>query len=145
MKRSIIDVEIAIRNRVLEMNKDPRLPVTFDAFTMEDVTAGLGDLYKQDRPFLQFHTEFATSRRVGPTTIAPTRYYGDLYIGYFVKEEPIYVIDAKLHETVANWFAEKTVDGVRFRTFTPYPKSKDNGFTQYLGVIEFDFELYRGA
>lgn len=143
MKMSVTDAEIVVRNRVLEKNL--LLPVTFDLHTMEDASAaGLGDLLKQNAPFLQFHIEFLDSLRVGPSSIAPTRYYAELYVAYSTKD-PSYIKDAKLLETMANWFAEQTLDGVRFRTFRPYPKGKENGFTQYLGVIDFDFELYRGA
>lgn len=143
MKLSVVDVETVMRSRVLE-NIEGHL-VTFDIHTMEDSSqAGKGDLTRQNDPFLHFHIEIAHSRRVGPTVIAPTRYYGDLYIGYFTKK-PKYIKDAKLLERVADWFAEQTVEGIRFRTFKPYLKSKEHGFTQYLGVVNFDFELYRGA
>lgn len=143
MKLSITDAEVVVRNKALEKLAEDDL-VTFDILTMADVKTGTGDLTKQDQPFFQFHVQFNNSRRVGPGRSSPTRYYADLYFSYFTKE-PNYLRDVKLQEEVANWFAEQTIDGVRFRTFTPYPKSKDNGFTQYLGVIDFDFELYRGA
>ena len=143
MKKSLSDIDVVIRNRVLDKNEG--LAVTFDQDTMEDVTSrALGDLTRQDSSFIHFHVEMLNSRRVGPTQHAPTRYFADLYIGYFTKN-PSTIKDVKLQEQIANWFAEQTIDGVRFRTFTPFPKSKEHGFTQYLGVIDFDFELYRGA
>ena len=144
MKLSIVDAELIIRTTALTKNAGV-YPVTFDLHTMEDVTEQRkGDLFAQDSPFLQFHTEIISTGRVGPTTIAPTRIVANLFFAYFTKE-PSYIKDAKLQEQIGNWFAEQTIDGVRFRTFTPYLKSKENGFTQYLGVIDFDFELYRGA
>lgn len=145
MKNNILDADHVIRNRVFEMS-DNVTPITFDLETMMPVEGPEISLYKQNSPFLQFHMQINSSRRVGPSAVSPTRYYANLYVAYFSKErsqDP--ANSAKLHEDVANWFAEQTIDGVRFRTFTPYPKSKDNGFTQYLGVIDFDFELYRGA
>ena len=142
MKLSVVDAEIVIRDTVSAMNLTQ--PFAFDALTFEDASAaGAGNLMEQNAPFFLFSSEIIGTRRVGPTIIAPTRQNGDLTIGYFTKN-PSLLIDLGLLEQVANHFAEKTIEDVRFRTFTPYPPGVRNGFTRYDGVIDFQFELYRG-
>ncbi|MNY26489.1 hypothetical protein D3C86_1603420 [compost metagenome] len=44
-------------------------------------------------------------------------------------------------EAVADWFQDRTVDGMRFRTFLPTPAVPLRGFTTYNGVIDFEFEI----
>lgn len=143
MKLSITELEEVVRTQALSTNKF--IPLTFDIDTHEDASLNsLGDLFQQDRPFIVFHTEIKNSYRVGPSRVSPTRYIGDLFITYLTKQ-PSTLEDARMLEGIANKFAEETIDGIRFRTYTPYPKSKDNGFTSYSGVIQFDFEIYRGG
>ena len=143
MKLSVVDVEEIIRTTVF--SSGILIPFSFDDHTNRDATASrLGDLFQQDNPFFTFRNVILNSKRVGPTKTAPTRYFGDLFITYLTKK-PSSIKDAKLLEGIANKFAEQTLDGIRFRTYTPYPVSKDNGFTAYAGVIDFDFELYRGG
>ena len=142
MKLSVADAEIVIRDTVAAMGLTQ--PFAFDPNTLEDASAiGAGNLIGQNNPFFLFSSEILNTHRVGPTIIAPTRQEGDLTISYFTKK-PAFLIDLKLLEQVANNFAEKTLQDVRFRTFTPLPPGVRNGFTRYDGVIDFQFELYRG-
>lgn len=144
MKLSIVDLEVAIRTKVVSLNLET--PFTFDAdlkhnFSPLDIQ---GNLLRQESPFFEFTNDIVNSYRVGPSAVSPTRYLGDLYITYYTKD-PSTIKDVKLLESTANEFSEKTIDGIRFRTFTPFQKGMKDGFTAYSGVINFDFELYRGS
>lgn len=143
MKLSITDLHAVIRRHTAVEILD--LPFSFDDEVIEDASKfGLGELFLQEKPFLILSSVILSSRRAGPSKVSPSRYRGELYITYLTKE-PSTLKDARLLEGVANKFAEQTIDGIRFRTYTPYPLSKDNGFTSYRGVIDFDFEIYRGG
>lgn len=142
MRLSITDAEVTIRDTVAAMGLTQ--PYTFDLNTFEDNSAnGLGNLMEQNEPFFVFSSEVVDTKRTGPSIQAATRLYCDLLISYYTKE-PVLLIDLKLTEQVAGNFAEKTLQDVRFRTFTPYPPGVRNGFTKYDGVIDYQFELYRG-
>lgn len=142
MKLSIAEVEKVIYRKVLEKSD---LPFTMDINSYASMSPLKdGDLFRQNEPFLIIEPVFDNTFRVGPTVIAPTRHYCTLRITYLTKS-PDFFADKELLESVGNWFAEQTHEQVRFRTFTPYPVSKANGFTAYDGVIHFDFELYRGG
>lgn len=143
MKQSVVDLDIAIRNKVFSLNLEE--PFTFDEEFMEDASElGLGTLLDQNLPFFSFQKLILSSRRVGPSKVSPTRYYGNFSITYLTKN-PNLIRDQRFLESIADKFSEQTLDGIRFRTFTPYSPSKDSGFTSYSGVIDFDFELYRGG
>lgn len=136
-----MDAELKIRDKVVEIAKDD--PFSFNPMTLEDASSeNLGRLREQNKPFWLFHVEYASSTRVGPSLVSPTRFFGDLHIVYFTKE-PSHVLDYKYLDQMSSHFYEKTIDSIRFRTFFPYPASMDNGFTTYMAVIDFEFELYR--
>lgn len=142
MKLTIAEVEKVIYDRALDLSE---VPFTMDLngyLSMSPLKDG--DLFRQNSPFLILEPVFNGTHRVGPTQVAPTRHYCTLRITYLTKT-PDFFTDKKLLESVGNWFAEQTIEQVRFRTFTPYPISKANGFTAYDGVVHFDFELYRGG
>lgn len=144
MKLTLTDATIAVREIVTRAVGDARFSIDHELF-QDHSDHNSGKLYRQNQPFFVFETIPVTSRRVGPTTVAPTRYFYDLEIGYLVKSleyDPIN--DARMLEELASKIAEQTFRGVRFRTYTPYRPRKDNGFTHYSGVIAYDFELYRG-
>lgn len=142
MRLSVVDADVTIRDTVAAMGLTQ--PYSFDVNTLEDASAsGEGDLSLQNDPFFLFSSEILGVHRTGPSTLAATRYEGDLTITYFTKN-PAPVVDSALLEQVANHFAEKTLQDIRFRSFLPYPSGVRNGFTKYPGVIDFQFELYRG-
>lgn len=142
MKHELFDLDKAIIDKVVEKATGIRYTIDpLEAMDMSDF--GSGPLYDQNSDFLTFEHVIINSFRVGPTKVAPTRYQGDLIISYNTKK-PYQPNNGKILEQAAKWFQEQTVDGIRFRTFTPYPVGKDRGFTSYTGVIPFDFELYRG-
>lgn len=143
MKLSVVDAELEVRRKVVSIGLAESY--TFDTVSLEDASAlGYGDLAKQDQPFFLFTSEVLNSRRVGPSRVSPTRYYADLLIEYRTKT-PQTLSDLRKMESVANHFAEQQLAGVRFRTYTPMPHRKSEGFTVYSGIIDFDFEIYRGG
>lgn len=148
MKFTITEATLVPHTHVHKMMAEhyPDMCYTLDALEFKDMSRrAKGRLYSQNDSFFIFDVIPArSSRRVGPAKIAPTRHWFELHITLMTKH-PEHVKNAKLLETVAGWFEESTVDGVRFRTFTTYPIGKDSGFTFYQGVIPFDFELYRGG
>lgn len=142
MKLSVVDAQTVVMDRVREMAGD--LPYTFNTLTFVDSSkSSKGDLLKQNDPFLIVDIVPGRSQRVGPSKVSPTRYFYTLYLTYMTKGNN-HVKDAKLLEQIGEWFREQTVDGIRFRTFTPYPIGNDQGFTYFQCMIPFDFELYRG-
>lgn len=142
MKLSIVDAEIVIRDTVAGMNLGQ--PYTFNDLTFEDASASAkGDLSAQDNPFFVFSSQILNTHRTGPAVVAASRCECDLTISYYTKT-PAPVIDSRLMEQVAAHFAERTLQDVRFRTFTPFPPNVRNSFTKYDGVIDYQFDLYRG-
>lgn len=142
MKLSVVDAQIVIMNHVKAKAGD--LPYTFNTMTFVDSSeSAKGNLLAQNDPFLIVDIVPGTSKRVGPSKVSPTRYWYTLYLTYMTKKIN-HVKDAKLLEEIGEWFREQTVDGIRFRTFTPYPIGNDQGFTYFQCMIPFDFELYRG-
>lgn len=142
MKLKIADAEIVVRQTVVGLGLAD--PYTFDPLTMLDASAaGKGRLLEGDDSFFLFSMRVLNTQRVGPTKVAPTRVFCDLDIAYYTKAARR-VADMQLMETIASHFAEQTLSGVRFRTYTPYPERVESGFTAYPGVIDFDFDLYRG-
>jgi hypothetical protein len=142
VKDSIVDAEIAIRNRVFEVMLTEAF--SFNRDTFEDASQhGLGDLIQQNQEFWVFQTILEDSYRVGPSLGAPTRYEGTLEVALYTKN-PSAIADQRKMEWVTDKFSEQTLSGVRFRTFFPYKANMERGFTAYKGVIHFDFELYRG-
>lgn len=145
MKQDLSEVEIVIRSTAILGVTGTNIPLAFDYSNPQDVTNSVkGDLFKQNLPFLLVENDLVSSYRVGPSQVSPTRYTGDLHIQFFTKS-PNVIADLKFIEEFAKHFAERTIDDVRFRTFTPFSRRIDNGFTLVSGMIEFDFELYRTA
>lgn len=143
MKLSVTDAYVVIRRKAnsLTLTKD----YTFDVNTFNSVTDPYVKLVEEDNSFFSFHHEILNSYRAGPSLVSPTRYMGDLRIELWDKEGLDEMSAYKELEEVANEFAESTIEGIRFRTFTPMPTRTTEGFTIYSGIIDFDFELYRGG
>ena len=141
MKNSINEALIDCREVVFE-----NAPVgTRFAFGLADDTdagdTAAGPLFKQDGDFYLFEFDVDTTRRAGPGVNSPTRCWGTLAISLQTKDQGREIRFMRQLEQVASWFAEKTVRDIRFRTFTPLPRSRLIGFTSYQGVINFDFEV----
>ena len=141
MKASITEAMIHCREAVF----DSVGPGTRFAFGLADDTdvgdMAAGPLFKQDNDFFLFEFDVDTTRRAGPGVNSPTRCWGTLAISLQTKDQGREIRFMRQLEQVASWFAEKTVRDIRFRTFTPLPRSRLIGFTSYQGVINFDFEI----
>lgn len=133
-----------IRDIVLE-NIGDSTSFAFSFSEDEDIsTRGAGPLFKQEDDFYLFESELVETRRVGPSFVSPTRCWGELNISLHTKNGSRELFHKNLLETVSNWFAEKTVRDIRFRTFIPMGTTRVMGFTTYSGVINFDFDISRG-
>lgn len=103
-----------------------------------------GPLFDQNEDFFLFEAEVVDTKRAGASSISPTRCYGELAISLLTKNGTREIPNKRQLEEVSNWFAEKTIRGIRFRTFTPLSTAKVMGFTSYSGVLNFDFDISRG-
>lgn len=137
----VADALSAIRKIAID-NAAPTLRYAFD-FT-EDTDVGdtaAGPLFKQDQDFLLLETEVEQSERAGPSVASPLRYYGSLYVSAMTKTSGKDLTHLRNLEDFSAWYADKTIRGIRFRTFTPTGNPRLMGFTAYTGVINFDFEI----
>lgn len=122
-------------------NIDPTLRFTFEPMSARDVSGQyVGSLFEQNEAFVMFEAEIDDTRRAGPSQASPGRAYGGLTICLYTKNIDNAIADSRLVEVFSGWFAEKTVKGIRFRTFVPLKPSKLMGFTVYSGMLNFDFE-----
>lgn len=111
----------------------------------EDVSAlNAGHLFQQNEDFFLFEADLVDSRRVGPSQASPTRCWGELTITLYTKNPARELFHKALVEAASDWFAEKTLRDIRFRTFIPLSTAKVMGFTSYSGAINFDFDISRG-
>ena len=139
----ITDAEKTIRGKVVEMGLN--IPYTFDPVNFLDASVTQkGQLLSSNaKRFLLADTTIFDSRRAGPSRVSPTRYSGSLVLALYAKNANK-LTDLDTLEGWADNFSEKTISGVRFRTFTPYTTMMYSGFAVLSGAIDFDFELYRG-
>lgn len=122
-------------------NAPPTARFAFSFVEDEDVgSMQAGPLFDQNEDFLLFETEVSEVRRAGVSSASPTRCWGELAITLHSKNGLKEIRHRGDLESVATWFAEKTIRGIRFRTFTPLSTSRVNGFVAYGGVLNFDFE-----
>jgi hypothetical protein len=137
----IADAYAAIREIAIS-RADPTLRYAFD-FT-EDTDVGdtaSGPLFKQDQDFLLLEAEVDQGGRAGPSIASPRRYFGSLFVSVLTKSSGKDLTHLRNLEDFSSWYADKTIRGIRFRTFTPTGNPRLLGFTAYTGVINFDFEL----
>lgn len=132
-------------HRVVRSVLSSTLPVEgricFSYLTPEDAgPAGLGDLFEQDLDFLMVEVNIDRVQRAGPSVVSPRRVWGHLELALHSKSIRDLDILATQLEAVADHFRETTLQGVRFRNFTPSGDIRDRGFTASTGVIPFDFE-----
>lgn len=114
-----------------------------------DFTEGLdvsvndaGVLLEQNQDFWLFELNIDDTRRAGPSQVAPRRVLGSLDVSLFTKSPRDKVKYGRKVDTVAEWFQDRTINGIRFRTFTPVPPTPLHGFTAYGGVTNIEFEIY---
>ena len=115
--------------------------ICFSYLVPEDAgPAGLGDLFEQDLDFLMVEVNIDKVRRAGPSVVSPRRAWGHLELALHSKDRlNTYILATRL-EAIADHFREETLQGVRFRDFTPSGDIRDRGFSAATGVIPFDFE-----
>lgn len=101
-----------------------------------------GVLLQQDNDFWLFELDIDGVGRAGPSQVAPRRVSGRLDVSLFTKGPRDKVKYGRKVEAVANWFQDQTINGIRFRTFTPVPPAPLHGFTAYGGVTNIEFEIY---
>ena len=126
-----------------------RTKVTPDMLYGYDFTEGLdvsvndaGALLEQDKDFWLFELNINDTGRAGPSEVAPRRVLGSLDVSLFTKAPRDKVKYGRKVDTVAEWFQDRTINGIRFRTFTPTPPAPLHGFTAYGGVTNIMFEIY---
>ena len=140
MPESMVAAEKLFRDYVFTKVSSNML-YAFDFTEGGDVSLNdAGALLEQDADFWLFEWYIDEVRRAGPGRNSPRRYWGSLDVSVFTKAPPDKVKFGSQVETVANWFQDTTIHGIRFRTFLPSPSSPLAGFTSYSGVINFDFE-----
>lgn len=127
MKSRLSDAHRVVRKTVVDAGFS--LPYSFDALTLIDASPlDSGSLINQDGDFLVFDVDLVNTYRVGPSLVSPTRVLCELNLSYYTKT-PGTVRDCEFLENVASIFAERTVEGVRFRTFLPFSERVVKGFT----------------
>lgn len=138
-----VDGEIAIRDTVFEMAP---ADLRFCFGLVDDTDAGsgaAGPLFKQNKEFCLFEAQIDDVGRAGPSVASPTRCFGSLAISVLSKDSAKEITNRRFLEQVSGWFTEKTIRGIRFRTFQPVSPTRLMGFTSYTGVINFDFEIVK--
>lgn len=141
MCTSLNDAEVRIRNFV-DSQAWPGQLYTFDLDECQDASmSSQGTLLEQNEDFWLFETLIARSGRAGPGQNSPGRVFAELDITFLTKAARDRVKFEGMVEVVSNWFANKTISGIRFRTFEPVRASPLHGFTAYGGTINYQFEL----
>lgn len=144
MLTKLSDIEKTVRNVIMSLGLE--IPYTYDPINFSDASAyGKGLLLSSDATkFLLAENVIFTSRRAGPSLPSPTRYTGTLVLSLYSKTYN-QIPDTDFLESLAMNFAEKTIDWIRYRVFTPHTPMMFSGFTVLSGAVDFEFELYRGA
>lgn len=142
MLASLTDLDVRFRNW-LRTQVTPDMLYGYDFVEGLDVSANdAGVLLEQDKDFWLFELNIEDTRRAGPSQVAPRRIAGSLDVSLFTKAPRDKVKYGRKVDTVAEWFQDRTIDGIRFRTFTPVPPAALHGFTAYGGVTNIEFEIY---
>lgn len=100
----------------------------------------LGELFDQNNNFLMIEVRIDDVVKSGPGKYTLNRVFGALEIAYHSKDRLDMIGAHHLLETTGKWYAQKTIDGVRFREFVPTGDGGDRGFQVYSCTVIFDFE-----
>lgn len=141
MPLSLVEAEVRIRKYVASQAATGMLygfdfEEGFD-FSLQDV----GSLLEQENDFWLFECHVMRTGRAGPGQNSPRRAWCEMDITLFTKQARDKIRFTSQVEAVSNWFADKTIDGIRFRSFEPTPATPLHGFTAYGGVINYQFEI----
>lgn len=141
MLESLADFEVAVRDRVFDM-AGTGYRFSFEATDAIDASDNdAGALFDQNEDFWLFEADIDDTGRAGPGASSPRRAWGSLSLTLFTKAPVNKVPALRELETVAGWFRDQTVGGIRFRSFLPVQPARIQGFTAYSGVITCAFEL----
>lgn len=115
--------------------------ICFSLYRPEDAgPLQLGDLFHQDADFMMVEVRIDEVQKSGPGIHSPNRVFGGLEITFHTKDRFDEVGAQQTLEAAGNWFAQETIDGVRFREFVPTGDGRDRGFMMYSGTVVFEFE-----
>lgn len=137
--KNLVEVEHVVRD--LLFADLPIERICFSYFVPEDAGPTMaGDLFEQNKDFLLVEVDTAQVGRVGPGRFTQRRAYGGVDLVYYTKER-LDPLGAKTRlENIADRFQEETLNGVRFRSYTPTGEMRDRGFSAYSGTIAFSFD-----
>lgn len=144
MLNSASELELRFRKYAREKMAEFRPADLFTFDLDEGVDAGpmdAGAVLEQDEDFWLLELAIGTGRRAGPGWVSPRRYWGELSLALFTKKPRDKVLYTGMLESMANWFQDQTIEGIRFRTYIPTQTVPMRGFTSYNGVINFEFEI----
>lgn len=141
MIESFADFERRVRGMIFS-NAPADMKFCFSLEATEDASANAaGPLFEQNDDFLMFEIDVDRVRRAGPGVHSPRRAWGTLTIGLITKTTEDSIGYLEKLEQVAAWFADQTIEGIRFRQFVPRGSSALMGFNSYDCTISCDFEL----
>lgn len=143
MYDSITEVRRAIREIVFA-NLLADDSVCFDLEITDDAgPVGRGDLFEQDHEFFMVETVIDETRPAGPGVTSPTRVWGAVDLRFLTKSGLDELGAHQRLEDVGGWFADKTIEGIRFRQFLPTDKGRLLGFIRYAATVPFECEIKR--
>lgn len=136
-----VDALSRIQDIVFE-NIAPDQSFSFETFTGRDYSGLVkGSLFEQNNDFVVFEADVDTIRRAGPSKVSPSRAWGVLSISLHTKDQDNNLAQLGRLDVFSDWFAEKTVKDIRFRTFIPSSTSRVMGFLSFSGVLSFEYEI----
>jgi hypothetical protein len=134
------DIHSVVRG-VLFDNLWSEAGLCFSIFQVEDASAHLrGNLFQQDHPFLMCEVVIDIVRKAGPGIHSPNRVWGGLELTYYAKERLDLLASHRLVEEAGDWFAQKTLGGVRFRECIPTSEGSLRGFHAAAATVAFEYE-----
>lgn len=134
------DIHRVVRDRLFA-NLWPGTGLCFSIYQPYDAgPEQLGELFSQGAHFLSVEVRIDEVVKAGPGIHSPNRVFGALEISYHSKDRLDMIGAHNLLEQAGNWYAQQTIDGVRFREFVPTGDGRDRGFQFYSGTVVFEYE-----
>lgn len=138
--KKVSDIRRMVRDRLFA-NLWPGTGLCFSLYKTKDAGPNqLGELFHQDQPFLMVEVRIDDVTSASPGSHTPRRVLGALEITYHSKSSLDATGAHHLLEQSGNWFAQDTIEGVRFREFIPTGTGRDQGFQFYSGTIVFEYK-----
>lgn len=134
------DIHVQVRTQVFA-NLWAGVGVCFSYYQAEDAgPAGLGDLFLQNDDFLMVEVIIDQVVKSGPGIHSPNRVFGAIELTLLSKDRLDMVGAQRRLEEAGDWFAQETIDGVRYREFIPTGDGRDRGFQSHAGTVAFEYE-----